>query len=78
MDLAREPVDAFGEFGWVGDQVAAAVALVERPAVVDVDVGVAEVFEAEVDEGLSRVEDYGGGGGVAAALVLGVCVSLRV
>lgn len=71
MDFAREAVDAGGEFGGVGDEVAGGVALAEGPAVVEVDVGVAGVAEAEGDEGAGGGEGDGGGGGVALGLVLG-------
>jgi hypothetical protein len=50
VDLVDYGFDAVGPFGWVWDQVAAAVALLRGPAVVDVEVGVACVFEAEGDE----------------------------
>ena len=71
MDFAREAVDSRREFGGVWDEVARGVALPEGPAVVDVDVGVAEVAEAEGDEGARCGEGDRGGGGVTLGLVLG-------
>lgn len=54
----------------------------EGPAVVDVDVGVACVFEAEGDEGFGCGDCSGVGGCCATALVLvrelGCCAMLRV
>jgi hypothetical protein len=46
LDLADESVNALGEFGRVGDEMAGAVAGLGWPAVVDVEVFVAEVSEA--------------------------------
>jgi len=74
VDFAREAVHSFREFDGVGDEVAGGVAGFGGPAVVDVNVSVAEVAQAEVDEGFGGLQDYGGGGGVAAALVLGLLV----
>jgi hypothetical protein len=60
-----------GPFGRVGDEVAGAVALLGGPAVVDVEVGVSCIFEAEGDEAVGDVEGGGGGGVGATAVVLG-------
>lgn len=70
VDLLRHGADAVGPFGGVGDEEARRVARLGRPAVVDVDVAVADVFEAERDEEVGRVERPFFGGGVALACVL--------
>ena len=70
VDLLRQAVHSLGELGRVGDEVARPIALLQRPAVVDVDVDVAQVLEAEVDEGLGGLQDDGRRCGVALRLIL--------
>lgn len=77
--LAVNAVDgglhALWPFGRVGDEVSRAVALLGGPAVVDVEVGVAGVFEAQGDEAVGDIEGGGLGGVGATAVVLGDVVS---
>lgn len=70
VDLVGDRFNAVWPFDRVGDEEAGGVAQFCAPAVVDVDVGVAEIFEAKGDEFLGGGEGEGGGGGVALASVL--------
>ena len=62
VDLVRDGFDTVGPLGGVGDQVARGVSRQGAPAVVDVDVVVAEIFEAERDKGVGCREGVAGRG----------------
>lgn len=70
VDLVCDGFDAVGPFGGVGDQVSRGIPRKGAPAVVDVDVGVAEVFEAERDEGVGGRQGVAGRGGIALGNIL--------
>ncbi len=54
MDLVGDGFDTVGPFGGVWDQVSRGISRKSAPAVVNVDVGVAEILEAQRDEGVGR------------------------
>lgn len=56
VDLVRDGLDAVRPLAWVWNQVARAVSLLERPAVVDIHVLVADILQTERDELVGRVE----------------------
>lgn len=70
MDLVDDGLHAIGPFGWIGDEVAGTISVLGGPAVVDVYVGVSEVFEAEGDEFIGCVEGVLGRGGGTLSNVL--------
>ena len=71
VDLVGDGLDALREFGWVRREGAAAgVAGAGAPAVVQVDVCVAEFAEAEGDEEIGGVDGVGGGRGKVAVVVV--------
>lgn len=71
MDLVCHRLYTLGELTGVWNEVARAVAGLGGPAVVNIDVGVANIFETETNESICSVECYSCGGSAAAALVLG-------
>lgn len=70
MDVVDHGGDAAGPLFRVGDEVAGFIALFCGPAVVNVDVCVAEVLEAELDELVGRVQGVFLGRGIALRDVL--------
>jgi hypothetical protein len=75
VDLVRDGLDAVGELGTVRHQIPGAIPALGRPAVVDVDVGIAGILESEADKGFGRVQGYGRSSCVTTSLVLVGCMS---
>ena len=78
MDLFDYGWDAAGPLFRVGNEVPRVIALLGRPAVVDVDVGVPKVLQPEFNELVGCVQSILLRGGIALSDVLWSCVSSRL
>jgi len=70
VDLIDDRLDTSWPFIWVRDKVALRVALLCRPAIIDVDVLVTGILQAKSDEGLGCVKGDFLAGCIALPLVL--------
>jgi hypothetical protein len=70
VDLIDDRLDTSWPLLWVRDKVALRVALLCRPAIVDVDVLVTGILQAKSDEGLGCVKGDFLAGCIALPLVL--------
>ncbi len=70
MDFVGHGLDALGPRRGVGYQSAVGVARLFGPAIVNVDVLVSEIFEAQLDKGIRRIESGRSRSGLALRNIL--------